>query len=46
MRLGSSESGPMREGENGKAKSIFDFELGEYRGQVVPPSCATLHYTG
>src|SRR5271154_6683897 len=36
MRLGSSESGPMREGEGGKAKSIFDLELGEYRGQVVP----------
>jgi len=26
----------MREGEGGKAKSIFDLELGEYRGQVVP----------
>ena len=36
MRLGSSESGPMREGEGGKAESIFDLELGEYRGQVVP----------
>src|SRR5271156_2686934 len=36
MRLGSRESGPMREGEGGKAKSIFDLELGEYRGQVVP----------
>jgi hypothetical protein len=36
MRLGSSESGPVREGEGGKTESIFDLELGKYRGQVVP----------
>ena len=36
LRLSSSESRPVRECERSKAKSIFDFELGEYRGQVVP----------
>ena len=36
LRLSSSESRPVRECEGSKAKSIFDLELGEYRGQVMP----------